>query len=207
MSTKPTTFFIAAVTAFLLLFHAIQPVYADESATNLIKRTATEMLSALEMRRTDVDRDPRLIYQLVSEILLPHFDFTAITQSAVGASWRTASPQQRTALIDGFQRMLVRTYARALLNYTGQDIIYQAAKPGTRPNTVIVPTLVKTSGAPAVPIDYRLKQQNGEWKVYDVVIENVSLIANYRGQFRTIISSSGIDGLIQELTSKNASKL
>ncbi|MBB1075883.1 ABC transporter substrate-binding protein [Rhodoferax sp. 4810] len=207
MTAKPTTFFIAAVTALLLFAQTIQPVLANEAATDLIKRTATKMLSTLEMQRADVDRDPRLIYQLVSEILLPHFDFAAITQSAVGSSWRTATPQQRTALIDGFQQMLVRTYARALLNYTGQDIIYQSAKPGTRPNTVIVPTLVRAPGAAAVPIDYRLKQQGSEWKVYDVVIENVSLIANYRGQFRSIISSGGIDGLIQELTTKNASKL
>jgi phospholipid transport system substrate-binding protein len=108
-------------------------------------------------------------------------------------------------LVTEFQEVLVRTYAKALLKYTDEDIVYEPSKPGTRDGTVVVPTQVRAAGAPPIPIDYRMHKLSGQWKVYDVVIENVSLISNYRGQFRTAIGRSGVDGLIDELKAKNAS--
>lgn len=179
------------------------PTAASDEAAQLVERTAQRLLTALEQHRAALERDPQLIYQLASEIVVPHFDFELMTQAAVGREWRTATPQQRTALTAGFRELLVRTYASALLKYNGEEILYRAAQPGTREGTVLVPTLVQRSGAPPIPIDYRLLQRDGAWKVYDVSIENVSLINNYRSQFRTILERSGIDGLIAELQAKN----
>ncbi|EIC22222.1 MlaC/ttg2D family ABC transporter substrate-binding protein [Thiorhodovibrio frisius] len=176
---------------------------AAQSPSDLVRNTAESMLSTLEARRAEIDRRPQLIYELVGRNLAPHFDFELITQSAVGSDWRKATPAQRQALVDAFREVLVRTYATALLKYSGQEIVYQTAKPGTREGTVIVPTQVRAPGAAAIPVDYRLHNKRGTWKVYDVVIENVSLISNYRGQFRSIIGRDGIDGLIKELRAKS----
>lgn len=189
----------------LLLLVAAGAVGAQESATDLVRRTAESMLSTLQSQRAEIDRDPRLIYDLVGRIVAPHFDFELITQSTVGRDWREASAEQRRALVDAFRAVLVRTYATALLKYSGQEIIYQAARPGTRDGTVIVPTQVRAPGTVAIPVDYRLHDRRGSWKVYDVVIENVSLISNYRGQFRAILGRGGIDGLIAELRGRHAS--
>jgi phospholipid transport system substrate-binding protein len=163
------------------------------------------MLATLDTRRAEIDRRPQLIYELVGRIVAPHFDFELITQSTVGRDWRAATPAQREALVDAFREVLVRTYATALLKYSGEEILYQCAKPGTREGTVIVPTQVRAPGSAAIPIDYRLHNKRGSWKVYDVVIENVSLISNYRGQFRSVLGRSGIDGLITELRAKSHS--
>ncbi|TVQ89847.1 MAG: ABC transporter substrate-binding protein [Chromatiaceae bacterium] len=177
---------------------------ADDAATRLVERTAGRMLATLQAERAAIDRNPQRINQLVDSILAPHFDFEMITRAAVGRDWNSATPAQQRALTQAFRETLVRTYAQALLKYSGQEIIYEAAKPGTRTGTVVVPTQVRgTGGAPAIPIDYRMHRQGGAWKVYDVIIENVSLIANYRGQFRTTIGRSGIDGLIRELETRN----
>ena len=190
--------------AFLLLGAPFATVRADDSATQLVERTAEDMLRTLESRRAEIDANPQLIYQLVGTKLAPHFDFDMITRSAVGKDWNQASPAQRMELVNAFREVLVRTYAKALLKYSGQEIVYQSSKPGTRSGTVVVPTQVRAPGAPTIPIDYRMHKLGGSWKVYDVVIDNVSLISNYRGQFRATIGREGIDGLISELRSKNS---
>jgi phospholipid transport system substrate-binding protein len=193
-----------AVLALLWLALFSSVAAADDSATRLVERTAEDMLRTLEARRAEIDANPQLIYRLVGNKLAPHFDFEMITRSAVGRDWNKASPAQRDALIVGFRELLVRTYAKALLRYSGQEIVYQSAKPGTRDGTVIVPTQVRAPGAAPIPIDYRMHKLGGSWKVYDVVIDNVSLISNYRSQFRNTIGRQGIDGLIADLQAKNA---
>jgi len=195
-----------ALTGMLLLTAAsFVEARADDSATRLVERTAEDMLRTLEAKRAQIDADPQLIYQLVGNKLAPHFDFEMITRSAVGKDWNKASASQKQALTAGFRETLVRTYGKALLRYSGQEVVYQSAKPGNRADTVVVPTQVRAAGAAPIPIDYRMYKKGGTWKVYDLVIDNVSLVSNYRGQFRSTIGRSGIDGLIKELESKNAS--
>jgi phospholipid transport system substrate-binding protein len=177
---------------------------ADDAATRLVQRTADQMLGTLKSRRSEIDRNPRLINQLVDSILAPHFDFEMITRAAVGRDWNKASPAQQRALTNSFREMLIRTYSKALLKYSDEDIVYEQARAGTRSDTVVVPTMVRAPGAPPIPMDYRMHKKSGSWKVYDVIIENVSLISNYRSQFRATIARSGIDGLIDELEAKNA---
>jgi phospholipid transport system substrate-binding protein len=177
---------------------------ADSQAEALVKRTAEDTLRSLENRRGELNANPSAIYSLVGTKLAPHFDFELITRSAVGRDWNKASPEQRRKLISAFRELLVSTYAKSLAKYSGEQVIYKPSRAGTRAGTVVVPTEVTGSGGPPIPIDYRMHKQSGNWKVYDLVIDNVSMISNYRGQFRTTIARSGIDGLIRELESKAA---
>lgn len=176
---------------------------AQEDATALVKRTAERMLSTLEARRAEVNRNPAIIYGMIDTILAPHFDFQKITQGALGQHWRDATPAQQQALTDGFKQVLVRTYARSLLNYSGQEIRYLPVKPGTKDNMVTVSTEVRAPGAAPIPIDYRMYDGGSGWKVYDVIVNNASLVSNYRGSFSTEIRQSGIDGLITKLGEMN----
>lgn len=176
---------------------------AQDAASALVRDVSERMLKTLEKRRADIDRDPLLIYELVDDILVPHFDFDKITQAAVGKHWRRATPQQRQALTEGFREVLIRTYAKALLNYSGEKIRYLPVKPGRRESTVTVSTEVREAGGPPIPVDYRMYLKAGRWKVYDVVIDNVSLISNYRTSFGTQIRKDGIDGLIRRLGEMN----
>lgn len=176
---------------------------AQDEATALVKRTAERMLDTLEARRAEIDRNPALIYGLVETIVLPHFDFERITQGAVGQYWRQATPAQQRQLVDGFRQVLIRTYARSLLSYSGQDIHYLPVKPGNRPAMVTVSTEVRESGSAPIPVDYRMHNAGSGWKVYDVVINNASLVGNYRSSFATEIRQNGIDGLIARLGEMN----
>lgn len=174
-----------------------------DGASKLVREVSQRMLSTLEKRRADIERDPSIIFGLVDQIVVPHFDFEKITQQAVGPHWRDASAEQRKGLTYGFREVLIRTYAKALLNYSGEDIRYMPVKAGQREGTVTVPTEVRERGGPPVPVDYRMYQKDGKWLVYDLVIDNVSLIKNYRDSFNTEIRREGIDGLISQLGQMN----
>jgi len=194
--------FLAVLLAGLLLAHPTAT--ADTGATELVKRASDQMLSALERQRALIERDPSKIYGLVDEILVRHFDFEKITQAVVGNHWSTATAAQQKALIAGFQQVLIRTYAKALLNYSGQEIRYLPETPGPQ-SSVLVSTQVREPGAQPIAIDYRLYKKGGDWKVYDIKIDNVSLVLNYRSSFQSQIRQKGLDGLIDRLEEMNAS--
>lgn len=176
---------------------------AADEPTALVKRTAERMLKTLEARRAEVDRNPAIIYGMIESIVAPHFDFEKITQGAVGKYWRKASPAQKRELVDGFKQVLVRTYARSLLSYSGEEIRYLPSKPGPKKTMVTVPTEVRAPGAAPIPVDYRMFNGGGSWKVFDVVIDNASLVGNYRTSFDNEIRRGGIDGLVAKLGEMN----
>lgn len=192
-----------SVVALCLLVWGSGVFAAQDEATALVKRTTERMLSTLEARRAEVNRNPAIIFAMVDDILAPHFDFQKITQGALGPNWRATTPAQQKDLIDAFKQVLVRTYARSLLNYSGQEIRYLPVKPGGRENTVTVSTEVRETGAAPIPIDYRMYNSGGNWKVYDVIVNNASLVGNYRTSFSTEIKDKGIDGLITKLVEMN----
>lgn len=196
---KRLLWFVAAV----LLLGASSVAVAGEP-TDLVKKTSERMLSALEKKRPQIDADPRIIYALIDQILVPHFDFERITRGAVGKDWKKASSTQRRALTNEFQQVLVRTYATSLLKYSGEEVRYLPEKPGRREGTVTVSTQVREAGAPPIPIDYSLYENGAKWLVYDIKIDGVSLVSNYRSSFAAQVRSGGIDGLIQSLKDKNA---
>jgi len=176
------------------------------SASATIKQTSERMLAALERQRPALERNPSRIYGLVNRILVPHFDFKRITRAAVGRKhWKQATPAERRDLIRAFQDLLIRTYAKALLNYSGQKIRYLSEKPGRR-SSVMVFTEVPEPGADPVPVNYKVHKKGGKWKIYDVKIDNVSLVSNYRSSFRSQIGrdKNGIRRLINRIREMNA---
>ncbi|MBK1693806.1 toluene tolerance protein [Chromatium weissei] len=187
----------------LLLSSHVFAASATDEATALVQRTAEKIIKTLEARRSEVQRQPALIYGMIEDIVAPHFDFERITQGALGQAWRQASPAQQRQLVIGFKQVLIRTYARSLLSYSGEEIRYLPAKMGSRPNTVTVSTEVQQSGTAPIPVDYRMHNGSGEWQVYDVVISDASLVGNYRNSFADEIRKSGIDGLIGKLNDMN----
>jgi len=189
---------------FILLFLGTAS-WADAGSDpqELVRVTANHVLNEVLKNKKQLDKNAGGIYRLVQEKVLPHFDFIRMSQSAMGRYWRTATEDQRARLTREFQELLVRTYATALLNYSGQDVEYLPVR--TRPEAidVLIPTRVAATGSPPVPINYRLHRNDGKWKVYDVVIDNVSLVTNYRSTFSNQVRRHGVEGLIDQLASRN----
>jgi phospholipid transport system substrate-binding protein len=176
---------------------------ALEDPQQLVRETGDTVLAEVSARKAELEADPKLIYPLVESTVLPHFDFRQMSQSALGRFWRDASEAQKEGLTREFRELLVRTYATALLGYSGQEIEYLPVQYPPGATRVLIPTRIGSSGAPPVPINYRLQLNEAKWQVYDVVIDGVSLITNYRSQFAAEVRRGGIDGLIGTLAEKN----
>jgi phospholipid transport system substrate-binding protein len=184
-----------------LVFLACASAYAQSSPDALVKATVDEVLAVMRQ-----NKDPKTLVGLAEQKVLPHFDFARMTQLAVGRQWKEATAAQQKALEDGFRALLVNTYSAAISNgVTPADKVDVKPAQGSG-DDVMVKTVVHRSGKPSVPVDYRLAKKGDGWKVYDVTVENVSLVQTYRGTFSAEITRSGIDGLIKVLEQKNAVK-
>ena len=174
---------------------------AESSPDALVKSTADEVLTI--MRTT---KDKKAVRDLAEKKVLPNFDFRTMTQLAVGQHWRQASPTQQKALEDAFRTLLVNTYTASLnVAATGKESV--EVKPTNLKageNDVVVRTIVRTPNRQPLPVDYRMARSADGWKVYDVVVENLSLVTNYRSSFASEIQRTGIDGLIKALQTKNS---
>ena len=182
------------------LFLATGAVCAQSAPDALVKSTVDEVLGVIK-----TTKDKRALNEVVEKKVLPNFDFQAMTRLAVGRHWREASPAQQKSLENAFRSLLVTTYTTALSQSTSaeQSVEVRAAPVKPADDDVTVKTLVKESGRKPIAIDYRMAKASGGWKVYDVVVENLSLVTNYRGSFNGEIAKAGIDGLIKSLEAKN----
>ncbi len=190
----------------VLLLALAAPAWAapTTSPQQVVKDNAKQMLKALGENRQELDQNPNLIYGLVSDILLPHFDFETMSRWVLGKYWRQADAAQREQFVKEFRTLLVNTYSSALLEYSNEEfrILPSPDNPGAEEATVRS-EIVPRSG-PSVPINYSMHVKNNAWKVYDVSIEGVSLVTNYRGTFASQIRKEGIGAMIQKLTERNA---
>jgi phospholipid transport system substrate-binding protein len=173
---------------------------AESSPDALVKNTVADVLQIIKQ-----NPDRRTLVDVAEKKVLPHFDFETMTRLAVGKAWRQATPEQRQALQDSFRALLVNTYTTALSQQDSVDPTFDVkpvqVKPGQ--DDVLVHSVVSQPGRQPVAVDYRMERKEGGWKVYDVIVENLSLVTNYRSSFASEISKGGIDGLIKTLQTKN----
>jgi phospholipid transport system substrate-binding protein len=182
------------------------PAPAQQDAPDVLVKTVTNDVLAIVREDKDIQSgSTKRAIELVEQKVLPHFNFTRMTQLAVGRDWRQATPEQQTQLVAEFKTLLVRTYSNALTGYRNQVISFKPARYQPTDTDVIVRTEVKQPGAQPVSIDYNLRKETDGWKVYDVVVANVSLVTNYRDSFAAEVRNGGIDGLIKSLQNRNKS--
>jgi phospholipid transport system substrate-binding protein len=170
----------------------------------LVRRTTTDVLNIIKADKDLQSGDTRKIVQLAEEKVLPNFNFTRMTQLAVGKSWRDANDAQKQALTKEFRTLLVRTYSTSLTQYRNQTIDVKPAKVGNGDTETVVKTLINQSGGQPIPIDYSMEKTPTGWKAYDIVVDGVSLVTNYRSTFAEEIRKGGVDGLVKTLADRNA---
>ena len=193
-----------SVTFVLLIFYgAVSSAKATPSAEEVVKTTANQVLLKLRSERDMLRQKPTELYRLVNEFIIPHFDFRRMSQWVLGRYWRTATEDQRKEFIGQFRTLLVRTYATALLEYSDQDIRYLPVQAPPDAKTVTVKTQVDRPGGSPIPINYSMHVNDGDWKVYDVAVDGVSLVSTYRSTFGSQIRQDGLDALIKSLAARN----
>jgi phospholipid transport system substrate-binding protein len=178
--------------------------FAQDAPDDLVRRNTQDVLSAIKADKELAAGNQKKIEKLAEEKILPYFNFARMTQLAVGRNWRDASEAQKKALMDEFRTLLVRTYSTSLTQFRNQTIEVKPLKLATADTEVVVKTQILQSGGQPIPIDYSMEKTAGNWKVYDVIIDGVSLVTNYRSSFNSEIQKNGIDGLVKSLADRNA---
>jgi phospholipid transport system substrate-binding protein len=175
----------------------------DVAPDALVKSVTSEVIAIISQDADIQAGNPAKVAELVETRILPHFDFSRMTQSAVARNWQLATPEQQQALITEFKTLLVRTYSIALSGYRDQTIEYKALRAEPGATEVTVRTDLRQPGRERLNIDYDMEKTPAGWKVYDIKIAGVSLVTTYRGTFASRVRDGGIEGLIKSLWDKN----
>jgi len=182
----------------------VQPLLAAETAPEqLIRQTSDVVLTNIKTNQDEYKQQPAKLYAMVDEKVLPHFDFERMTDLALGRYKRQVEAGQREKLVQAFRSLLVRTYGKALLEYTNQKILYLPLRGKVAEGEVTIRTEIEQQGGFPIPINYEMYIKDGSWKVFDISIDNISLVTNYRTSFAQEIKANGVDSLIRTLQDKN----
>jgi len=190
----------------VLLAGGLACAQAQELAPDvLVKNVTTEVVELITKDKEIRSGDRTKLIQVIEAKVLPHFNFSSMTALAMGQNWNKATPEQKKRLVGEFKTLLVRTYASALAAYSEQRFDFRPLRARPADTDVVVNVRVIQPGAQPVPIDYSMEKTAAGWKVYDVMVGGVSLVANYRTEFNSTVREVGIEGLIKNLQAKNRS--
>jgi len=191
------------LTALVLSVSSMVSVAAEHPAQTLVVDAITSMLDVLKNDGDKIKSDPDYRQSKVDELIVPHLDFDTMTKLAVGKFWRRAEAAQQTELISEFKTLLLKTYTGALTEYSNEVITFEPFRPEERPDRAVVRSTFSQSGGSDVPVVYKLRDKGG-WSIYDIEVNNISLVTNYRTAFASEIDKGGIAGLLKTLKDKNA---
>ena len=203
LSQRGVVGFLLCVFSALLSVSSLTYAAVEDNPQQLVQVTTDKMLARLKQNKTELDKKPELIYDYVSEIVLPHFDFIRMSQWVLAKNWRVAEKEQKIRFIRAFRTLLIRTYGVALLEYTQQKINYLPLRSDLASGDVTVRTEIIEKGKQPVALNYSLHKKDKGWKVYDISVDGVSLISNYRTSFASEIKQTSIDALIERLEKHN----
>jgi len=207
---SPITWLLAA---WLLLLGSTASATAQLAPPEqVMSQLSEQMIATLKKERDAVYAHPQYMFDLVDQVLGPHVDFPRMSGWVLGKYWRQATPEQRQRFIAAFRTMLVRFYTAALLDdpkqldtllaHTDGLITFMPSRPPENGTTTVRSEVHLTDGK-TVQVLFSVHNRDGEWKVYDVTVEGISLVTNYRTSFAQEIQQSGLDALIAQLEERN----
>lgn len=195
--------FLIGTSLVLSLFVNAGVANAEIAPDVLVKQTADDVLTIIKTDKEIQSGNQQKLFAVVEEKILPNFDFDRVCRMVLGKNWKTATPEQQASFKKEFRSLLLRTYSNALGKYQDQVIEYKPMNSEPDAKNVNVKTQILQKGGQPVQVDYSLVKSEGGWKVYDIVIESVSLVTNYRSQFSNEIRQNGLDSLNKKLAEKN----
>jgi phospholipid transport system substrate-binding protein len=190
---------------WLILSAAFPAFAADAPATPglgpqaLMEEVSQELLSEIDANRDALAKDPARLRTVVDQYLLPHFDTDYAARLVLGKHWRTATAEQRNRFIEAFYKALMKDYGAAILEFTADRLLFLPFRGDPNANTATVRTEVRRGNGQMVPVNYTMRRTPDGWKAWDVTIEGISYIRNFRADFGAEVDQHGIEHLIQRL--------
>ena len=192
---------IKASTVGLVILLLMQPVWLAAGApTDQIRQTVDRLLAILNDPQLKGEQKKNERRQKLKEVLYQRFDFTEMARRSLGSEWRRRTPEEQKEFVKLFTELLERSYLDKIESYSGEKVLY--LKEREDGNYAEVETKIVDKKGQEYSVDYRLHKVNGDWKVYDVIIEDVSLVGNYRSQFSRVLAKSSFDELLKTMKEK-----
>lgn len=203
---------ITGLTIALAFFTQVAAANIEEPRS-MLESVSKELLTSLKNQQAQVHAHPQRLFDVVDQVLVPHVDLETMSRLVLGKYWRTATPEQRTRFMAEFRTLMVRFYVSALLDdpkqidtilaHSDTIITFLPSSPSSDPNRSIVRSEVHVPNGPVVPVVFNLQNKDGQWRVYDVNVDGISLIINYRNSFAQQVAQNGLDALINDLAARN----
>lgn len=175
-----------------------------ESSKDFVLTVTTDLRDRLRAEFANTEPEPARVQDFIRQEVGEHFDVELVARRVLAKNWRKANAEQRQGFIDAFGLLLLRTYASSLLNYLDVDVTYQKTRVRKANERESVRVLATNSGGLQVPVTYEVRKDDDKWRIYDVVVDGVSVVATYRSAFASIVRRQGVDGLIEQLRDGNA---
>jgi phospholipid transport system substrate-binding protein len=170
----------------------------------LIEKVSQDMLRDIDANRAALRQDPARLRALVDKNLLPNFDTEYAARLVLGKYWRTATPEQQKRFVEAFINSMMRQYGNALMDFTADRLTILPFRGDAAASTATVRTEVKRDNGTPVPVNYSMRGTPEGWKAWDVTIEGVSYVKNFRTDFGSEIEAKGLDAVIQRLETENS---
>lgn len=197
--------------AVLGLLMAIMPVSESAASELLMPQQAIEKASTKlkeNLQNPSFTRNFAQVTEFVESVIYPHVDFNRISALVLGKLWKKASHEERVGFRKEFQTLLIRTYSRAFIEFNDWSIRFLPLRMAKGANKAVVKTEILQPGVQPIAVDYRMLLAKGEWKVYDIMIEGVSLVTNYRTTFNNEVKNKGsLTAVIEALAIRNTEAL
>lgn len=208
MSQRQRTLGFIATTLFIGIVCCVKAAYATPDPVAMLKSVADQLIAKLEENKTTLSQNPGLVYSFANRIVVPHAAIEEMSKRVLPPqTWNAANPVQRSQFQRGFTTLLVHTYAAALAQYRDQTIKFMPVRGGFEgKNNVQVQSVIERSDGPSISVNYRLLLAGAQWKLYDLIVEGVSLIDSFRSQFADQLSQNNgdLDAVIKNLNAHNA---
>lgn len=180
-------------------------VFAESSPIPKLENAANQIIATLKQNKSQLKSNHKIIYQAVEKHLLPIVDVNGMARSVLGRqAWNKASPAEKKAFTKEFTSLVIRTYANPLAEYSDETVKFMPLRGPVNGRFIRVSSLVVRSSGQTIPLNYSLVSQNGEWKIYDLSVEGVSLLQSFHSQFGQILQSSNMQDLISQMRQKKA---
>lgn len=195
---------IKAITVSILMLLTFQ-LWAAQSPVPMLENTANKIIDTLKQNKTSLKSNHQVIHQAVEQYLLPVVDVNGMARSVLGRdAWNKATPAERQDFTRAFTQLVIRTYASPLAEYSDETVKFLPVRGSTDGRFVRVNSLIIRSGGQNIPLSYNLVSKNGQWKIYDLSVEGVSLLQSFRSQFGQVLQNSTMKDLIAQMNQKKA---
>lgn len=182
-----------------VLLACLSQIAIAQSPVDVIEEASNELSRQLAERKEELAADRNALYAMVNEIILPRFNRRYAAQLVLGRNWRSASEEQRDAFVDAYYDSLLQKYADGVLEFNQDRIRILPFRGDESKGRVVVKTIVTLDDGTKVPVDYGLSNRDGSWMVFDVIIEGISYVRNFRAELNSEIQSSSLDAVIARL--------